>query len=182
MGRVVIWVFFGFFIFFVVTGILSFYSGSPIQPGSAFIDDHEIIDELEVDVTEEMIEEINWEVTPDFKTGNYMLRGIEKKVGFIDTGFIANQGNKYMWHFWGDQLEGNLSVVAVNENEPYTLVPALSNGEDTSFMWSTSELAGPNNRADAHLPSNMELTETGKWALLVFLGDNYIDHIVVEVE
>ncbi|WP_221563386.1 DUF4871 domain-containing protein [Alkalihalobacillus sp. TS-13] len=182
MGRKVIWVFFGFFIFFVVTGILSFYNESPLQPSTAFIDDHEIIDELEVDVSDEMIEEINWEVSPEFQAGTYMMRGIENKVGFIDAGFVANQGNKYMWHFWGDHLEGKLSVVAVNENDPHTLVPALSNGEDTYFMWSATELAGPNNRADAHLPSNMELTGSGKWALLVFLGGNYIDHIVVEVE
>ncbi|MGP4080770.1 DUF4871 domain-containing protein [Pseudalkalibacillus sp. R45] len=182
MGRKLVWLFFGIFIFFGVTGILSFYSGSPLQPSTAFMNEHEIIDELEVEVSEEMIEEINWEVSPEFQAGTYRMRGIENKVGFIDAGFVANQGNKYMWHFWGGQLEGKLSVVAINENDPYTFIPVLSNGEDTYFMWSTSELAGPNNSADAHLPSNMEVTETGKWALLVFLGDHYIDHIVVEVE
>ena len=124
-----------------------------------------------IDVDEKIIQEIDWEVSETFKSSTYTMRGIPNKVGFIDAPFIENNGNKYMWHFWGELPEEDLTVLGVKKDSK-KLIPVL-----------TSESpAGPNNGADAHFPSNMMLPEPGKWALLIYLGDKYFDKIIVNVQ
>ncbi|WP_244943825.1 DUF4871 domain-containing protein [Siminovitchia fortis] len=62
-------------------------------------------------------------------------------------------------------------MVAVKKGKNKVSPALVVNGEK---VWTTSFLGGPNNGADAHLPSNMQLDESGIWALLVYLGDKYI--------
>ena len=135
-----------------------------------------------VNVDKKVIQNIDWEVSGTFNSGSYVMRGIPEKVGFIDAPFIKNSGQKYMWHFWGDIPDGELTVLAIkkgsNEIVPALIVPSI---EDERYVWTYNSPAGPNNGADAHLPSNLKLNEKGKWALLVYLGDKYFDNIVVEV-
>ncbi|OQP01014.1 DUF4871 domain-containing protein [Geobacillus sp. 44B] len=133
-----------------------------------------------VHVDKKVIRNIDWRVSPVFSSGDYQMRGVPNKVAFIDAPFVANQNGKYMWHFWGDSIpEGKLTIVAVQEGSG-AITPALT--LDGKSVWTTGELGGPNNGADAHLPSNMMLGERGKWALLVYIGDTFWDYVVVEVK
>ncbi|WP_051251517.1 DUF4871 domain-containing protein [Paenibacillus harenae] len=117
--------------------------------------------------------EPSWELSPLFKSGSYSLRGIEQRVGFIDPGFIAGKGNKYMWHFWeADQkLDGKLTVMAVKKGNNQMI------GVFDGFS-----LGGALNGADRSVPSSMSLPEAGVWRLLPFVGGKLVDSIVVEVK
>jgi Domain of unknown function (DUF4871) len=133
-----------------------------------------------VRVDEKVIRNIDWQVSPVFSAGGYQMRGVPNKVAFIDAPFFANQNGKYMWHFWGDSIpEGKVTIVAVKEGSG-AITPALT--LDGKSVWTTGGLGGPNNGADAHLPSNMMLGERGKWALLVYIGNTFWDYVVVEVK
>jgi len=132
-----------------------------------------------IKIDQHIIERIHWEVSPVFPSGNDQMRGVPNKVGFIDAPFKANQDNKYMWHFWGDSIpEGKLTIVAVKKGS-HKLAPALT--VDGKSVWTTGVPGGPNNGADAHIPSNIKLREPGTWALLVFLGNTYWDYVVIDV-
>ncbi|MGM0882955.1 MAG: DUF4871 domain-containing protein [Bacillota bacterium] len=117
----------------------------------------------------------SWEKSPLFRSGSYEMRGIEGKLGFIDPGFKAGKGNKYMWHFWGspEELEGNLSIKAVSQgsDEIIDIFPMIGEGG----------LGGPNNGADAHLPTSMTLPFPGKWRLLVYIGGQLHGSVIVNV-
>lgn len=136
--------------------------------------------EAPVKVKETIINNIDWKVSPVFRSGGYRMRGVPNKVGFIDAPFIANKIDKYMWHFWGESIpKGELTIVAVKEGSK-DIAPALM--QDGISVWTTNVPGGPNNGADAHLPSNIRLSEPGKWALLVYLGDAFLDYVVIEVK
>lgn len=115
----------------------------------------------------------SWKISTTFKSGSYMLRGIEGKVGIIDPGFIAGQGNKYMWHFWGEteELQGELSIMAVKQGDDKLLE-----------VFKAKSLGGANNGADRHIPSSMSLPESGLWRLIPFIDGRMLESIVVEVK
>ncbi|MGO4543022.1 DUF4871 domain-containing protein [Paenibacillus sp. 2TAB19] len=119
-----------------------------------------------------------WDITPKFQSGAYMIRGAEKKVGFIDAGFIAGKTQKYMWHFWGkdDLLNGPFEVKAVKQGTDKMIVVYSSNK-----LSSANALAGELNGADRHVVTSMELPETGRWRLLPYVKGQLLDTIVVEV-
>ncbi|WP_052476486.1 DUF4871 domain-containing protein [Cohnella kolymensis] len=119
------------------------------------------------------VREASWEQTPEFRSGVYLMRGIEKEVGFIDAGFIAGKVNKYMWHFWGseEELEGKFQVKAIKQGDTRII-----------NVFEASNLGGKNNGADAHIPSSMSLPEPGRWRLLPYLDDRLLPSIVVEVK
>ncbi|MFK7692598.1 DUF4871 domain-containing protein [Paenibacillus sp. HJGM_3] len=119
------------------------------------------------------VQEPSWEVSPEFRSGTYLMRGVANKVGFIDPGFLAGKTNKYMWHFWGppEELNGKFVVKAVKQ------------GDDQMIdVFSADALAGENNGADRHFPSSMSLPEPGLWRLLPFVNGRLIESIVVDVK
>ncbi|WP_282939719.1 DUF4871 domain-containing protein [Paenibacillus sp. RC67] len=119
------------------------------------------------------VQEPSWDLTPQFKSGNYALRGIEHKIGFIDAGFIAGVQQKYMWHLWenGQPLEGRFSVKAVKQGD-----------ERIIDVFSTEALGGAINGADRTVVTMMSLPEPGLWRLLPYVGDQMLDSIVVRVK
>lgn len=114
-----------------------------------------------------------WTVSTMFKSGSYNLRGTKGQLGFIDVGFKAGKGNKYMWHFWGrpEELQGALKIEAVRRG---------SNRIESVFA--AERLGGALNGADAAIPSMMMLPEPGTWRLLAFIGDKLHGSVVVEVK
>jgi hypothetical protein len=121
----------------------------------------------------------SWEISPIFQSGNYIMRGIEKQVGFIDAGFIAGSSQKYMWHFWGtdEALGGPFQVYAVME------------GSNILFqVYSSDVLSSANafgvelNGADRHIPTMMMLPEKGRWRLLPYVHGRLFHSIVVDVK
>jgi len=118
--------------------------------------------------------ESSWSTSPLFKSGSYMLRGIEGKVGFIDAGFTAGASQKYMWHLWEDSnmyLYGEFMVKAVKEGDNKII-----------NIFSSDLLGGALNGADRTVISMMSLPEKGKWRLLPYVGDRLLGSIVVEVK
>ncbi|KGA95619.1 hypothetical protein AJ85_06955 [Alkalihalobacillus alcalophilus ATCC 27647 = CGMCC 1.3604] len=114
------------------------------------------------------------EVSSIFNSGSYSMIGEEKKIGFIydeySTPFIAGEENKYMWHFWGENLEMKpLKVIGTN-TETNQEVVVIEEGF----------LAGPNNEADAHMPSLMSLPTKGIWTLDAYIGEELFGTIVVK--
>lgn len=125
--------------------------------------------------------EEDWELTGTFdvvttaqdgRTVTYTMRGVPGKYGIIDTPFVAGQGNKYMWHFWGEPGEfggKKLQVEATNRDGKTVVV--FEGG-----------LGGPNNTATAHTPSSMTIPSAGRWKLIVRVGGEVVGHIVVDVK
>lgn len=125
--------------------------------------------------------EEDWELTGTFdvlvtaqdgSTITYTMRGVEGKFGFIDTPFVAGQGNKYMWHFWdesGTYGGKKLQVEATNRE-----------GKTVSVF--EGSLGGPNNTATQHTPSSMMLPSPGRWKLTVRVGGEVVGQIVVDVK
>ncbi|MCQ6557691.1 DUF4871 domain-containing protein [Paenibacillus mendelii] len=119
------------------------------------------------------VPEPSWEISPMFKSGAYMLRGSEGKVGLIDAGFLAGMQQKYVWHFWEDgmKLEGAFTVKAVKQGERHIVE-----------VFTADRLGGPLNGADRSVVSMMSLPEPGVWRLLPYIGDQQLDSIVVEAK
>jgi hypothetical protein len=115
----------------------------------------------------------DWQVSPFFQVGHYQMIGQEGKLGFIYAPFKANVGQKYMWHFWGEEMElkGNFHVVATSKET----------GEEIT-VFQVNTLSGPNNGAEAHTPSTMMLPTVGLWKLDAYIGGNLFGTIVIEVE
>lgn len=115
----------------------------------------------------------DWELSPTFSSGSYTMTGVEKKLGIINPGFIAGQGNKYMWHFWGqeEQVTGDLIIYGINQ----------SAGELVELF--TGRLyPGSLNGADASQPSSLTLPTAGKWSLIAVINNRWFDSIVVQAE
>ncbi|MCG7346451.1 DUF4871 domain-containing protein [Sporosarcina sp. ACRSL] len=141
-----------------------------------------------------------WEVSSIFKLpvtfgdgteGEYLLIGEEGKVGFLvgsgEKGeaeaepIIANQANKYMWHFWGDEddLSGDFKVIGVNEEgEDH---PVLLRGDKIVWEYLGSTVS-PHNGADSHIPSNMVFPSSGLWKLMIYFDEELFGEIVISVE
>lgn len=122
--------------------------------------------------------------------GDYLLIGKEGKVGFlVGSGkrgeattmpIIANQVNKYMWHFWGKEndISGNFKVVGINEDGEEHPILVVANNK----VWEYPKLnISPINGADSHTPSQMVFPTSGLWKLEIYFNEVSFDEIVVNV-
>ncbi|WP_226579785.1 DUF4871 domain-containing protein [Halobacillus litoralis] len=110
--------------------------------------------------------------TETFESGSYTMLGQKGKIGFIKASFSAQEEQKYMWHFWGDdeELKGSFRVEGKQEETGRTITVVEADG-----------LGGPNNGADAHIPSIMSLPDSGKWHLDAYVGDQLFGTITINV-
>ncbi|MRG86597.1 DUF4871 domain-containing protein [Salinibacillus xinjiangensis] len=120
----------------------------------------------------------NWEESATFvrKSGFVFRIGDNGRFGFGEYGpFIAGETQKYMWHFWGDAdtLTKPFKVIGVSKetSEKITVLQKQNN----------MNTLAPNNGADHHLPSYMELPNPGLWKLEVYFGDELFGNIIVNV-
>lgn len=116
------------------------------------------------------------EVSPMFVSAGIEMQGVEGKIGILGPEFVANQANKHMWHLWGSEqdLNGNFKVDAVNAKSGEKINPFTVD--------IPTSLGGPNNGADAHLPSSMNIPEPGIWQLNAYIDDELFGSIIVEVK
>jgi hypothetical protein len=119
----------------------------------------------------------DWEESPMFQVNDYQMIGEEGRLGFIydnteSTKFYPDKTQKYMWHFWGngDELKGELKVMAFHKES----------GEQITVL-EGRPLAGPNNGADQHVPSNMSLPIKGLWKLEAYIGNQLFGTVFVKV-
>ncbi|MDN7240637.1 hypothetical protein QWY14_02495 [Planococcus sp. N028] len=120
-----------------------------------------------------------WQESPLFDSGSYTMIGEEGRVGFIYddsevTRFYEDKKQKYMWHFWGSQVEitGSFKVVGTHENSSDEII-VVPEGKE-SFL-------SPNNGADHHIPTHMSLPEKGMWKLEAVFNEKVIGTVYVEV-
>lgn len=139
--------------------------------------DDDYIDKSEPEQEKVVSAAEDWEESPMFKVDNYQMIGEEGRLGFIFdntevTKFYPDKINKYMWHFWGngEEFKGELKVVAVHKGS----------GEQITIL-EGRPLAGPNNGADQHVPSNMSLPKEGLWKLEAYIGEKLFGTIFVKV-
>ncbi|MCA0757174.1 DUF4871 domain-containing protein [Paenibacillus sp. N4] len=123
----------------------------------------------------------DWALSPLFETqgkdadGNTiitMLRGIENKLGMIDSPLIVGTPQKVLWHFWGDQdvLEGNLRIEGTSAETG-----------DTVVLFETRLTKGASVRGSTtSAPSSIRLTELGLWKLDVYINDDLFGSVIVE--
>ncbi|WP_079480806.1 hypothetical protein [Halobacillus salinus] len=113
----------------------------------------------------------NWTESEVFTSGTYEMIGEEDQLGFITAGpFQTDQKQKYMWHFWGQEVSGDLKVTAIHES-----------GQEKEML-SGVPLGGPNNGADAHTPSMMSFPEQGMWKLDAFINGTLHGAVYVKVQ
>lgn len=127
----------------------------------------------------------------DGTKGEYVLIGKEGKVGIlvgsgnegeaVATRFIANQPNKYMWHFWGEEenISGDFKVVGIDKDGKEH--PVLLSGNNTVWQYSNVSIS-PNNGADSHIPSSMMFPTSGLWKLKIYFNDQLFEELVINVE
>lgn len=131
--------------------------------------------------------DVDVQASPTFKSGSYTLQGVEGKIGILTPGFKANSANKYMWHFWGTKHELSRTPFRVEAvdlksgNKHQALLTGMGTTEKKHVWEYEGGLGGPNNGADAHLPSGLEMPHPGKWKLNAYLGGELFGSIVVDV-
>jgi hypothetical protein len=132
-------------------------------------------------------ENSSWKVSPYFKTNDRSLQGTIRKIGILGPQIKAQEVSKQMWHFWGEETvlrTGNLKIIAINKETKEEVQVLIKNAgtPNEQKVWEYGELGGPNNGADAHLPSNISFPYSGIWKLNAFIGGTLFESIVVEVK
>jgi hypothetical protein len=129
------------------------------------------------------------QASPTFKSGVYTFYGLEGNIGLLAPGgFIANKANKYMWHFWGTKEElaqkpFRVEAINLKTNKKVKALALIPDNNTLEMVWEyAGSLGGPNNGADAHLPSSLKLPTSGLWQLDAYLGGKLKGSIVVDVK
>lgn len=157
---------------FVLLGILFFVVGCT----SVETDDSNLVlpEDIPDFVQESDFETIDWE-RKAVEFGDRGIIGNKNKSGVIGSDMPSLNRQKWMWHLWGvDNPENvNLTVVGFNK-ETKTVHQILTDG------W-TRSLVGPNNGADAHMPSSVKIPEAGEWAMLLYTDEELFDVLIYEI-
>jgi hypothetical protein len=106
------------------------------------------------------------------KFGNKGIIGNENKSGVIGADMPSLNGQKWMWHLWG--VESVVLTVVGFHKESNTVHKIFIDG------W-TKPTAGPNNGADAHIPSSVKIPKPGEWAILLYTDGKLFDILVFEI-
>jgi hypothetical protein len=122
-------------------------------------------------VQEKDVEQINWNKKA-VEFGDRGIIGNKNKSGVIGMDAPSLDKQKWMWHLWGLE-EKDVTIVGFHK-ETETIHQIITTG------W-TIEAGGPNNGADAHMPSSVKIPKAGEWAFLLYTGDELFDTLVYEI-
>jgi Domain of unknown function (DUF4871) len=137
--------------------------------------------------TEKPIEKETWEesatlvrevvISEDGQTGEFVFRmGDNGKFGIGEySPFIADEIQKFMWHFWGEEktLTKPVKITATSRKTKEKI---------TVFSNDGSSMLSPNNGASHHIPSSISLPSEGLWKLEVFFEEELFGSIVINVK
>lgn len=101
--------------------------------------------------------------------------GNKNKSGVIGADMPSLNNQKWMWHLWGENLENKKLTVVGFHQETKSVHQIFIDG------W-TKELGGPNNGADAHLPSSVKIPKPGTWAILLYIDGKLFDTLIYEIK
>lgn len=117
---------------------------------------------------------IDWE-RHAVEFGDRTIIGNENKSGIIGLEMPSLNGQKWMWHLWGIKNPENVKLTVVGfHKKTGTVHQILVDG------W-TKGLGGAINGADAHTPSSVEISESGKWAFLLYTDKKLFDILVCNI-
>ena len=117
-----------------------------------------------------------WRESPLFEADESTMIGEKDKIGFLYDDsevvrFYPDKENKYMWHLWGSKdLPGKSFKVKATSQET---------GEEITVV--EAGIFGPNNGADAHIPSIMSLPRSGLWKLDGYVDKKLFGTVIVKV-
>ena len=123
-------------------------------------------------VQESDFDKINWD-RKAVEFGTNGIIGNENKSGVIGADMPSLEGQKWMWHLWGVENAKKLTVVGFHK-------ASETAHQITKDRW-TLELGGPNNNADAHIPSSVKIPDPGEWAALLYVDGKLFDILVYDI-
>ena len=119
-------------------------------------------------------EQIDWDKKA-VEFGDRDIIGNENKSGVIGVDMPSLNNQKWMWHLWGIENPEKIKLTVVGfHKQTGTVHQILIDG------W-TKVLGGPNNGANAHIPSTVKIPESGEWAILLYTDDKLFDTLIYEI-
>lgn len=125
--------------------------------------------------SEETVKEEKWEDnSPIFTNEIGDMFGKEGSIGIIGSKTVTENGQKWMWHFWGTEDISNKEweVKAFKQGEEHGINPITF--KDEHLIPRGEEING-------HARSAVMFTSSGLWKLKVYIGDKFFDEIIVDI-
>ncbi|QOR68934.1 DUF4871 domain-containing protein [Cytobacillus suaedae] len=123
----------------------------------------------------ETIKEEKWQDnSPNFTTDYGEMFGKEGSIGIIGSKTITDNGQKWMWHFWGTEgiSYGEWDVKAFKQGEEEVLNP---------ITYKDDQLIPRGDVINGHARSTVLFPSSGIWKLKVYIDREYFDEIIVEI-
>lgn len=128
--------------------------------------------------SEETIKEEKWEDNSQTFTNEYgEMFGNEGSIGIIGSKTVTENGQKWMWHFWGTKeiSDKKWEVKAFKQGAKEAINPIKSGVEKLV----------PRNDGDevinGHAISTVLFPSSGLWKLQVYIDEEYFDEIIVDI-
>ncbi len=125
--------------------------------------------------SEKTIKEEKWEDNSPTFTNEYgEMFGKEGSIGIIGPKTITENGQKWMWHFWGteDITYKEWEVKAFKQGEEEAINPITKKNE---------QLFPRGDEINGHSPSSVLFPSSGLWKLKVYIDGKYFDEIIVDI-
>lgn len=125
--------------------------------------------------TEKSIKEEKWEDNNSTFTNEYgEMFGKEGSIGIIGSKTVTENGQKWVWHFWGteDISYKGWEVKALKQGEEESINPIKN--KDV-------ELSPRGNEINGHARSSVLFPSSGLWKLKVYIDGEFYDEIIVDI-
>lgn len=124
----------------------------------------------------ETVKEDNWsDNSSNFQTEYGEMFGNEGSLGIIGPKRITENGQKWMWHFWGPESISNKKweVKAFKQGEEEAINP---------LTFKDDQLTPRDDVINGHARSSVLFPSSGLWKLQVFIDGELFDEIIVNIE
>ncbi|RBP85983.1 uncharacterized protein DUF4871 [Cytobacillus firmus] len=124
--------------------------------------------------TKEVTEE-KWEDnSPTFSTEHGEMFGKEGSIGIIGIKTVTENGQKWMWHFWGDEdISGKQwEVKAFKQGMEEKINP---------ITFKDNTLTPRGKKINGHARSSVKFPSSGLWKLQVYIDGEFFDEIIVDI-
>ncbi|WP_185970911.1 hypothetical protein [Alkalicoccobacillus porphyridii] len=113
------------------------------------------------------------EISPSFTHENGEMFGNDQKLAIIGGDVAAGEEQKWMWHFWGDDLSGKEWEARAVHSETEEEVEPL-----VQFQTPLAPIDGD---IEAHAVSSVMFPTEGIWKVQAYIEGEFFDEIIVEV-
>lgn len=112
--------------------------------------------------------------SPTFLTEHGEMFGKKGSVGISGIKSITENGQKWMWHFWGDE---NISGKSWE-------VKAFKQGMDEKInpiVYKDNALTPRGKDINGHARSSVKFPSSGLWKLQIYIDGEFFDEIIVDI-